>query len=41
MINYHSTHLFTSSLSGGHLQIQVNLLQLSIGCEEPIRFLPS
>ena len=24
--NHHSTHLFTSSLSGGHLQIQVNLL---------------
>ena len=23
---HHSTHLFTSSLFGGHLQIQVNLL---------------
>ena len=26
VMNKYSTHLFTSSLSGGHLQIQVNLL---------------
>ena len=39
MNNHHSTHLLISSLFGGHLQIQVNLLQLSLGHEGPIRFL--
>ena len=41
MNNRHITHLFTSSLSGGHLQIQVNLIYPPVGHEGPIRFLPS
>ena len=39
--NYCNTHLFTSSLSSGHLQIRLNLLSQFIGLEGPIRFLPS
>ena len=34
--NYHNTHLFISSLSSGHLQIQLNLLCQFIGLEGPI-----
>ena len=39
--SYHNTHLFTGSLSSGHLQIWSNLLCQSIGHVGPIRFLPS
>ena len=39
--NYCNTHLFTSSLSSGHLQIQLNSLCQFIGLEGPIRLLPS
>ena len=38
MNNYHRTHLFTSLLSSGHLQIWLNSLLWSVGHEGPIRF---
>ena len=40
--NYCNTHLFTNALSSGLLQIWLTMsLSWFVGCEGPIRFLPS